>query len=696
MKGIQGVYGVQGITGPTVQSDWNQTNDTALDYIKNKPVVPEYTPITYQDLLTLKNNNNLNPGQYYRITDYVTTTKNGTNPDINTADYKSAGHAFDLIVIATSVSALDCEAMAVQHTGDTYFTDCDLFKWQIWYDINNDTNKYEWADATNGKGVIYRMIDEWGNDCPYDFKNIMFKRNLDNSGDTQWSGSSGVTATWVYTFSWFSQNRDITDCSIKGNTELLNDEGIVPGVCNNVIEPFAKHFDENNTDYPARKLNDIAFVSSYFYDAGFFYGFYNITIKNDGYNITGNSQCHDISIDSFCQNIRFERNNYNIDIGKCNEDLLIREGCYIITIGKNCVTVSIEDFAHNITIGNSFSSSTIGAVSHDITIGDGCNNCNTGSCANITIGNNCSYITLGTDIYNFIIGNGCSYIKTGTASSTISYVRNVTIEPGNNHIYINADDMLSSSNYLQNLYIAHGANDSSTWLDLIDYLDTANTSYRTTIARKIEDDNVIRYCEEHDTVARIDGKKIVITNDSYISTPSFYRYGVCSTLGSTAAKTVTISDITLYPGASIYVRFSNANTAANPTLNVSNTGAKPIKWDSGATPKGVIAAGGMYHLIYQITDPSTGAWHMAGQPGGAYIEPDSSNSTYPILTSSTANRSTAAVEYLQFDTVAKINHSTGVVTAGGFVKSGGSSLQFLKADGSVDNSQYTTVTFRQW
>ena len=28
----------------------------------------------------------------------------------------------------------------------------------------------------NGKGVIYYMKDEWGNEAPYDFKNIMFKR----------------------------------------------------------------------------------------------------------------------------------------------------------------------------------------------------------------------------------------------------------------------------------------------------------------------------------------------------------------------------------------------------------------------------------------------------------------------------------------------------------------------------------------
>ena len=33
-------------------------------------------------------------------------------------------------------------------------------------------------DVEIGAGVIYRMIDEFGNDCPYDFKNILFKRNI--------------------------------------------------------------------------------------------------------------------------------------------------------------------------------------------------------------------------------------------------------------------------------------------------------------------------------------------------------------------------------------------------------------------------------------------------------------------------------------------------------------------------------------
>ena len=44
--------------------------------------------------------------------------------------------------------------------------------WELKYSLDNDTTKYAWADEINGKGVIYWLKDEYGNECPYDFKNI--------------------------------------------------------------------------------------------------------------------------------------------------------------------------------------------------------------------------------------------------------------------------------------------------------------------------------------------------------------------------------------------------------------------------------------------------------------------------------------------------------------------------------------------
>ena len=52
---------------------------------------------------------------------------------------------------------------------------------------------------------------------------------------------------------------------------------------------------------------------------------------------------------------------------------------------------------------------------------------------------------------------------------------------------------------------------------------------------------------------------------------------VCSTAKATQAKAVTISGFTLYTGVTVKVMFTLGNSASNPTLNVSSTGAKAIK-----------------------------------------------------------------------------------------------------------------------
>lgn len=53
-------------------------------------------------------------------------------------------------------------------------------------------------------------------------------------------------------------------------------------------------------------------------------------------------------------------------------------------------------------------------------------------------------------------------------------------------------------------------------------------------------------------------------------------YGVCSSLGTTTEKAVSLPGFTLNPGTTIHIKFNHANLATSPTLNVNNTGAKPI------------------------------------------------------------------------------------------------------------------------
>ena len=124
--------------------------------------------VSYSTLLNLRDTESLIPGMKYRITDYITTTAQE-----NTV---SAGKPFDIIVTADTINSLNENAAACQNKDDGYFDDINFSAWELKYCLDNDTSRFAWADAENGKGVIYHMKDEHNNECPYDFKNIMFVR----------------------------------------------------------------------------------------------------------------------------------------------------------------------------------------------------------------------------------------------------------------------------------------------------------------------------------------------------------------------------------------------------------------------------------------------------------------------------------------------------------------------------------------
>lgn len=96
-----------------------------------------------------------------------------------------------------------------------------------------------------------------------------------------------------------------------------------------------------------------------------------------------------------------------------------------------------------------------------------------------------------------------------------------------------------------------------------------------------------------------------ISGVSFDGSKNIQRYGECSTAAATAAKTVTLSDsmtFTLTAGASVFVKFTNTNTVANPTLAVNGTTAKSIKRYGTTAPststKTSWYAGSILHLVY--------------------------------------------------------------------------------------------------
>ena len=125
-------------------------------------------------------------------------------------------------------------------------------------------------------------------------------------------------------------------------------------------------------------------------------------------------------------------------------------------------------------------------------------------------------------------------------------------------------------------------------------------------------------------------------------------YGTCSTASDTVAKVVTLSDFNkLITGVTIHVKFTNSNTATNPTLNVNSTGAKSI-YKYGTTVPGTT----------ELTSWPTGAVVSFTYDGSAWIMNDhiddtdtdtkvtqaysTTNNAYPVLLSAVAGISSTA------------------------------------------------------
>lgn len=88
-------------------------------------------------------------------------------------------------------------------------------------------------------------------------------------------------------------------------------------------------------------------------------------------------------------------------------------------------------------------------------------------------------------------------------------------------------------------------------------------------------------------------------------------YATCSTAASTAAKvayilgTTATSGFTLTTGVTVYVKFTNTNTAANPTLNINSTtssNAKAIQRNGVAIAAGELQANCIYAFLYDGTN----------------------------------------------------------------------------------------------
>ena len=167
------------------------------------------------------------------------------------------------------------------------------------------------------------MIDEWNNDVPYDFKNIMY------------NGSWGY---WAYTFNWVNDESDNTceDLSVAQYAHT-NDEGGYSHTYGNIIKPYGR--DEVGNYGSPCQLNACIFLNEESYEGGLFYGCVSNTFGNDCNSNTFSYGCNHNTFGYRCCSNTFGNGCFSNTFGDTCISNILGNNCDYNTFGNNCNSI---------------------------------------------------------------------------------------------------------------------------------------------------------------------------------------------------------------------------------------------------------------------------------------------------------------------------------------------------------------------
>lgn len=239
-----------------------------------------------------------------------------------TMKYDSYSNKFLISLLAINSSQFSPIVSTQKLIGDTYFANSDVDKWEVKYDFENN--------------VITYMKDEYDNEAPYDFKNIISPRTS-------------------YLF-----NYNNTDYSLTGKCT------------NNTVNSTWHNISFVNTTSTQKNIqyNYIGYDSS------------NIVI-NDGHNNKVLNHTQNVAI--------YGNNNY---MGNNNNDVIIKTDNNIIK--NNNVSINIDISSANNTIGN-YNNKVELKASSNTKVYNNCTSIYSNNSNNNTFFGNNSYIQIDND-----------------------------------------------------------------------------------------------------------------------------------------------------------------------------------------------------------------------------------------------------------------------------------------------------------
>ena len=319
---------------------------------------------------------------------------------------------------------------------ETKIVPVNMNSWELKYCLDNDKDLFDWAE-TDGKGVIYYLKDEFGNEAPFDFKNLMVRR-YQVSGSSQ-SVLSNLRNLYLCQDGYYSLTRNnnnkywYTFASSDGVTD-----GSLFGECTyNTIQPYI---------YLSPKGKNIR-------------GINNIVLQDANRNSLSHN-CHDITILNSVHENAFSNCFYICGQSFSNAD--ISANCAYLTIDRTSNS-KYGDGTRSI-IGRSVDAAITGSGCRDINFGDNCSGMQLGnSCNNITFGQWGYNNNIGAGTTNVTFGNYCSYNTIGKVCTNITftnYYRYITIEDNVTRLTFTTTGG-STSQYVQYVKVCKGINNKS-------------------------------------------------------------------------------------------------------------------------------------------------------------------------------------------------------------------------------------------
>ena len=241
------------------------------------------------------------------------------------------------------------------------------------------------------------MIDEWNNDCPYDFKNIQFKHPNDPV----------VYPAFYYTFSTVISGA-VGDHSHNGGYCYGNEIGV---------------YVTNQKQY----LNRIVFINTskasncyansfgnYCYANSFGNECYSNSFSNECYSNSFGNKCYSNSFGSYCRLNSFGSYCYSNSFGYNCRYNSFGSYCYTNSFGNVCYNNSFGDFCHSNSFGN--------------------------ECYTNSFGDKYNFNSFGNYCYKNSFGNYCRYNKADDGVSVI----------------LNNSETASSNQQIQNYHLTLG------------------------------------------------------------------------------------------------------------------------------------------------------------------------------------------------------------------------------------------------